>query len=148
MCVTYCHRLGVLYWNHEPCSFEFCPFAVEESGQCNSCRHRQAVGAICGLTRAPLPQTGGCCHWNVDPVTGLQPVTPEMLAPLSVGPEPAAEILAGLDAPYEMDVAGQLWVKPGRLGVPDIYGLGTEELPPEALDWSEWEKAWQERAER
>lgn len=135
-----------MYWNHDPCSFETCPFVAEEFKGCYSCRHRQPAGDICSLTRSRLPTTkgrGGCCHWNVELVTGLQMVTPETLAPLGiVGSEPVEELLVSLDAPYELDTAGQLWVDPDRLSVPEFYGLGTEELAPETLDWSEWEKSW------
>lgn len=145
MCVTFCHRRGVLYWNHETCSFEFCPLVIEEPGRCISCRYRQPEGDICTLTRALLPETGGCCHWNVDLMTDLQPVTPEMLAPLGItGPEPAEAILDSLAAPYEVDTAGQTWVDPNRLGVPETYGLGMEDLAPEVLDWSAWEETWQQ----
>ena len=119
---------------------------IEEPGRCYSCRYRQSEGDICTLTRAPLPETGGCCHWNVELVMDRQPVTPEMLAPLGItGPEPAEAILDSLAAPHEVDAAGQTWVDPNRLGVPEAYGLGLEELAPEVLDWSVWEETWQER---
>ena len=131
MCVAFCHRQRALYWNHEDCSFEFCPFIVEEPRGCYSCQYRQPEGNICGLTRAPLPAVKGCCHWNVELVTGRQWVTPEMLIPLGiVGPEPAVDILAGLEAPYEVDAAGRVWVDPGHLGLPETYGVGTNELGP------------------
>ena len=141
MCLTFCHRREVLYWNHADCSYEFCPVVAETPRHCHSCRYRQ--GNICNLTRSPLPGQGGCCHWNVALVATPQPVTLEMLAPLGVGPEPAAEVLASLDAPYEVDAAGQVWVDPNRLGVPETYGLGTEDLAPEGLDWGEWAETWQ-----
>ncbi len=145
MCVTFCHRRWVLYWNHEPCSFEFCPFAVEKPRRCQSCRYRQASN-LCGLTRAALPVPegkGGCCHWNIELVTGPQSVTADMLAPLGgPGLEPVETILAFLAAPYEVDEAGQVWIDPDRLGLPEVYGRGTEELPPELMDWTEWETTW------
>lgn len=137
MCVTFCHRRRVLYWNHESCSFDFCSLTVEEPGRCQSCRYRQG-GDFCGLTRAALPAPagrGGCCHWNVELVTGPQPVTLEMLAPLDAGPEPAETLLSGLDAPYEVDPDGRIWIDPDRLDLPEVYGLGTEALAPEWMDW-------------
>lgn len=141
MCVTYCHRQRVLFWNHDTCSFEVCPVVGEEHGRCCSCRY--ARGQTCALTRVPLPTVGGCCHWNVNLVTGPQLVTPEMLAPLGiVGPEPIEAILAGLDAPYQRDAAGQAWVDPDRLGLPEVYGVGTEELAPEVMDWSTRDMTW------
>lgn len=141
MCIAFCHRQAVLYWNHADCSFEFCPVVAETPRHCNSCRYRQ--DDICDLTRAPLPEQGGCCHWNVEPVTTPQQVTLEMLTPLNAGPEPTEELLTSLDAPYELDTAGQIWVNPDRLGVPETYGLGTEDLVSEMLDWSDWEETWQ-----
>ncbi len=149
MCVTFCHRRRVLFWNHEDCLFESCPLVAEEHGRCHRCMHRQ--GELCGLTRAPLPSWGGCCHWNVGLVEELQPVTPEMLEPLGVtAAEPAAAVLTGLDAPYRVDEQGQVWVDPADLGLPTIcYGIGTETAggTVEAMDWSEWELTWQEEAE-
>jgi hypothetical protein len=141
MCVTYCHRQSVLYWNHDPCSFEFCPFTVEDHGSCNSCRHRQ--DEICGLTRARLPDMGGCCHWNIELGTGLQPVTREMMDPLAIGPDPIRDVLDALEVSYETDEAGQVWVDPDLLSLPETYGLGTEDLAPDLWDWSEWEETWQ-----
>jgi len=139
MCVAYCHRRGVLYWTHVDCSFEICPFVAEEPNRCASCRHREPAGDLCGLTRAPLPAVGGCCHWNVEPLSGPQWVTWEMLEPLGVGQESTADLLDDLDAPYGQDEFGQIWIDPDCLGLPEIYGLGTETLEPDALDWSEWE---------
>lgn len=149
MCVTFCHRRGVLYWNHDDCSFEFCPVVSEAHGHCLSCQYRQPAGDICALTRAPLPETGGCCHWNVELVSGLQPVTPQMLAPLNVtGPETVSDLLTSLAAPHEVAAGDQVWIDPNRLGVPEIYGLGLEELPPEVLDWSVWAETWRQEEPR
>jgi hypothetical protein len=67
-----------------------------------------------------------------------------MLAPLGVTREPAAEFLDSLDAPYRIHNQGQLWVEPEQLNLPEVYGLGTEELASEAFDWQEWEQTWQE----
>lgn len=148
MCVTWCFRQAWLFWNHDPCSFEFCPAVVEQHGRCASCRHRQKTA--CALTGAPLPAEGGCCHWNVEPVQGRQRVTLEMLAPLGVEPnETVVEVLDSLGAPYQVDEQGNVWVEPARLGLPFSYGLGTEaglETEPE-WDWREWETLWQEREE-
>jgi hypothetical protein len=139
--VTYCARLGQLYWNHEDCSFEFCPFVAEEYGQCHSCWHRQE--GRCALTQAPLPAEGGCCHWNVKPVQVRQIVTLEMLTPLGVEPtETVTDVLNSLGAPYEVDSQGYLWLEPNRLSLPYTYGLGTETMPEELLDWTDWENLW------
>lgn len=148
MCVTYCHRRGVVYWNHDDCSYLVCPLVAESHGRCASCRHRQEDA--CALTHAPLPAEGGCCHWNVEPAQSQTMVTLDMLAPLGVeANETVAEVLDSLSTPYHVDAQGQPWIDPGRLGLPFSYGLGTESEPETGADWdwSEWEAIWQEREE-
>lgn len=98
---------------------------------------------MCGLTRAPLPAAGGCCHWNVPPVEAAQPVRPEMLVPLGWRGEPVEKLLVDLFVPYEKDGAGQLWIRPLRLALPEIFGEGTESVPVEELDWREWAEQWE-----
>ena len=132
MCITYCHRRSILYWNHEDCAAQ-CELARGPHGGCADCRHRQ--GALCGLTRAPLPGTG-CCHWNVVLVGGPQVVTPAMLELLGMADgETAADALARWDAPYQVDGSRQVVVDPGRLGIPAVYGVGTESVGDEVWPW-------------
>ncbi|HMR67818.1 MAG TPA: hypothetical protein PKE64_27725 [Anaerolineae bacterium] len=124
----------MLFWNHDPCDSFFCPVAGDKPGLCQSCRHR--AGADCGLTRAPLPESGGCCHWNVAPGERVVRVTPAMVAPLAGFFDRVRHILAGVPyqaregrwllpagqiatldergIPYETGSEG-LWVEPDRL---------------------------------
>ncbi len=144
MCLTYCHRLKALYWNHEDCEPDICCFAAGPHGRCDACRHSRK--GLCVLTNAPLPATegrGGCCHWNVTPVQGWQVVTREMLAPLGIGPtELDVAVLKSLEAPYRW-VDGQPVIDPDALGLPSqTYGLGTEHHEEEVWDWSDWSELW------
>jgi len=124
MCVTFCHRNLILFFNHEDCPPQLCPVGATVPGTCDDCYHRQ--GDLCGLTRAPLPDGGGCCHRNVTLVTDRQVVTPVMCALLGRGAnETVVDLLAGLDAPCHVDDVGRAWVDPDALGLPDIYGRGT-----------------------
>ena len=121
MCVTYCHRRRVLYWNHEDCD---CDLAQGPHGRCETCRHCQA--GICRATNAPLPEAGGCCHWGVELTRDWQVVTLAMLELLGVAPtETELGVLVRWDAPYHLQNS-RMWVAPGELGLPDVYGAGTE----------------------
>jgi hypothetical protein len=51
------------------------------------------------------------------------------------GGETAADILARWDAPYQVDGSGQVVVDPGKLGIPAVYGLGTEVAGNEVWPW-------------
>jgi len=126
VCITWCHRRLALFYNHEDCLPQFCAFVGGPHHPCQTCRHRQ--GNLCGLTRAPLPETGGCCHHNVEPISGRQPITLDMLVMLGVGAnETVAEILDGFEVVYEVDEAGRVWVDPDDLSTPSsVYGRGTD----------------------
>ena len=125
MCVTFCHRCSILYFNHEDCPLQLCPVKADIPGTCDDCFHRQ--GHLCGLTRAPLPQSGGCCHWNVALISGWQVVTADRCALLGPGAnESVADLLTGLDAPFTPNANGQVSVDPDALGLPETYGQGTD----------------------
>lgn len=125
MCVTFCHRRRVLYFNHRDCAPRDCLYAGQVEGWCETCRWRQ--GELCGLTRQVLPATGGCCHWNVEVTQESQVVTPDLLVLLDVQPgEDLAAALAWWDVPYR-EQAGQVLVDPEELALPETYGLGTEQ---------------------
>lgn len=107
----------------------------ESHGSCQTCRHRRD-DKTCTLTNASLPETGGCCHWNVTLTEGKVWVTPAMVAPLAGFFEAAKEVLA--DFPYR--VVGDEWLMPAEhiealeaLGV--AYRLGPDGLwvEPERL---------------
>ena len=148
MCVTYCHRRGVLYWNHEDCTSLTCHLAEGPHGRCEDCRHRQE--ALCRLTNGPLPDSGGCCHCNVDLVQGRQVVTPAMLELPGVGEEEnMVDVLNSLEAPYRVDETGRVVVDPDELGLPFTYGRGTESqddlpepVPPLPWDWDWGGDSW------
>jgi hypothetical protein len=143
VCVSFCIKTSALFWNHEDCPAESCSFASGPYGHCEDCRHSQ--DGRCALTNAPLPATeerGGCCHWNATPVQGWQIVTREMLAPLGIGPDELdVALLKSLEVPYRL-LDGQPAVDPASLGLPQIFGRGTEHQAEETLDWSEWERQW------
>jgi hypothetical protein len=128
--VSWCHRRGVLYWDHDDCRRHGCDLGDgPHAGTCRDCRHRQ--GSICGLTRCALPKDGaGCCHYDVEPACGPQAVTAAALAALSTAQLDAAGIsrlLDELDCTPHTVVDGVVYVHPGQLDVPEIYGAGTEE---------------------
>lgn len=118
MCVTFCHRRRLLYWNHDPCTTDMCPVAGEAPRPCQTCRHRRDDDT-CALTNASLPEAGGCCHWNVTLTGGLIPVTPGMVALLAGFFETAKEVLA--DLPHRM--VGDEWVIPAD-HAPALEALG------------------------
>jgi hypothetical protein len=144
VCLTWCHRRGVLYWNHDDCRRHGCELGGGPHGSCRDCRHCQ--GEICGLTRCALPGDGtGCCHHDVEPASGPQAVTAAVLAPLGAAAEQldAAGISRLLDeldyAPHTV-ASGVVYVDPDQLGVPDAYGVGaTEEDDWEPAGVGDWE---------
>jgi len=82
---------------------------------------------LCGLTRAPLSQAGGCCHWNVELATRPQKVTLAMIEMLGPGSnETIRDVLDGFDVPYWVD-EDDIWIEPDELSLPaTTYGLGEE----------------------
>lgn len=125
MCVTFCHRRNVLFWNHENCSSSVCEFAKGPHGRCASCVHNQ--GQNCALTNAPLPDNAGCCHWNISLAVGRQIVTLAMVEPLGLNNADSLEAdLIRLDTPLHRLTEG-IAVDPDELGLPtNVYGQGTE----------------------
>lgn len=116
MCVTLCHRRKILYWNHDQC---LCPFAGEAHHSCRSCRHRQ--DGLCALTNGALPDSGGCCHWGIEPVSGQVRVTPAVAAPL-VGFYDAAKNILPPGIPYEAR-DGEWWVSAEYVGLLNDLGI-------------------------
>lgn len=142
MCMTWCHRRQILYWNHEDCHPVDCPQVNEKHGRCDDCRHRleEAERVWCGLTRTALPAQGGCCHWNVEIGQGPQEVTRETLVLFEPSPlEPEVFVLVRQEVSYQSDGSGRVYVDPDELGLPYTYGLGTDCLPEEGWDWPQWD---------
>ena len=142
MCVSFCLRRGLLFWNHTDCHPTDCEYVTEPHGRCPDCRHRDEE--MCGLTRAPLPSVaGGCCHWNVTPVRSPHVVTRAMLVSLGISLEETEEfVLRRLDVPYRLGAQGEVIVEIDSLSTPFTMGQGTEHLPEEELDWSAWLGQW------
>lgn len=139
MCLAYCHRLGhTLFYDHYDCSSLDCRFAKPRSLSrmtCTTCQHRVAgaTGNRCGLTGCPLPSSGRCCHHNVTVAQG------EVWVDTMLGYEEQpslASALQWLGVPFRQ-AEGQegVWVRLEDLvhAVPDTYGLGVEQRPPEDL---------------
>ena len=144
MCLTYCHRRRVIYWNHSDCDRFTCKLAGKPTPPCKTCRHHRTDGR-CGLTRSPLPAGGGgCCHHNVEPLTGLQPVSRETLAPLAIRPdETVAAVLQREGIDYRQAAPRLYLVDPLSLSSPYTFGVGTDDhLPDEQFDWSDWFEQW------
>ncbi len=135
MCVTFCHRRCILYWNHVSCEVEACDLARGPHGRCETCRHCQA--GICRATNAPLPDAGGCCHWNVTLVQGRVEITLAMLELLGSGPEETMDqVLERWEVPHrQLGPLVQVWIDPDELGIPAVYGMGTEMVGVEAWPW-------------
>jgi len=142
VCLTFCNRFAVLYWNHDDCHPLDCAVAEGPHGRCDDCRHR-GPDQRCGLTHTPLPEAGGCCHWNVEPVAGPREVTRDMLAPIGIGlEETEVYVLRRLEVPYELGPQGEVLIEPARLGLPLTFGQGTDHRPDEVFDWSAWTGQW------
>jgi hypothetical protein len=140
MCVSFCHLRRVLFWNHEDCDPRDCPAAVRPHGSCATCRHGRE--GMCALTHAPQPADGGCCHHDVE-VVGQLEISWHMLAPLRIRPEEMVEqFLQDYDVPYQHGPQSQVLVAPDDLSLPRTYGIGTESLAEEEMDWSEWAGQW------
>lgn len=134
MCLSYCHRRNVLWWNHASCRAADCAWAAgnfPEHWRCVSCPHRQ--GEQCGLTGMALPVRGGCCHFGVTRVHG-QVVVPGRALNYVWRDGLAAELgWAGVN--YEMDAAeGTVQLDVDELAAPFIYGEGTEEDEPVGVE--------------
>jgi hypothetical protein len=141
MCITWCHQRQILYWNHDNCHPVDCPMVNAKHGQCEDCRHRLEVeGRVsCGLTRAELPEQGGCCHWNVAVTQGPQKVTRDTLVLLAVSPSGPELVLNVEDVPHRSGENEDVFVDPDELGLPYTYGLGTDHLLEEEMEWPDWD---------
>lgn len=89
MCLQLCHVRQIILDNDLSCS-PHCPPIYREAhseDSCVMCAHRvdrkiEGKGALCNLTRLPLPKAQRCCHWNATILTDEKMiVTPDTLAP-------------------------------------------------------------------
>lgn len=141
MCVTFCHKLNRLYWDHEDCHPALCSFAGKSQESCATCRHKN--GETCRLTNTVLPQEEGCCHYNVNLIQGPQVVTTEMVSLLEVMPDEAmAEALTYRNVSYQQGSEGEILVDPDELPLPTTYGRGTDHQADESFDWTGWYEQW------
>jgi hypothetical protein len=134
MCVTFCHRKRILFWNHDSC---LCSVADEEDYEsCQTCLHRR--GKICALTNEAILKSGGCCHCGVQMVAGVVQVTPAMAAPL-VGFFDAVKNVMPKDIPYQTvnrdwQVSAEYTPKLDELGIPfQVNGQSGVVVNPECL---------------
>ena len=124
MCLSYCYRTRRIFDNHLECQPQCCEHAQAEHPTCDTCGHR--LGDLCGLTRHPLPNPSGCCHWNVALINAPQQIDISALQMLGVGAnETVSDVLTGFDVPYEIADDGQVWLDLARLSLPDIFGRST-----------------------
>lgn len=72
---------------------------------------------------------------------GQQKVTREMLILLAMNSSEPEFVLNREDVPYQTDEQGNLFVDPDKLGLPYTYGLGTDHLVEEEMEWPEWLEA-------
>ena len=136
MCLSLCPRRNVLFWNHDDCDGHECVFAAGPHGPCATCRHCQ--DSVCALTNAPLPASGECCQHDVEPVTGRQEISWDMLSPLRIGPDEMVEqVLKCYEVPYAHGPRSEVLIDPDDLGLPQTFGVGTEHLVEEDFDWTD-----------
>lgn len=124
MCVSWCHRLGQLYWNHLDCSAHGCCLSRYVSS-CDGCIYRGEE--LCELTGCDLPPGGsGCCHRNIILMTGNWLVTAQTVAPLGILGVDLSNLAQLLDwlnyTPYRINKDGQVYVDIDELALPEIYG--------------------------
>lgn len=147
MCIAFCHRRRLLFWDHEDCHPADCEFAKGPHGSCSSCLYQE--NGICLLTHAQLPVQRSCCHSNILLVQGARRVTQEMVGLLNLDAnEHLAEALEERNVRYHLDeVSDLVLVDPDNLPVPLTYGLGTDHLADERFDWSSWYDQWRAEVE-
>jgi hypothetical protein len=128
MCLTMCHRRGIVYDNHTCDVCQSCPHRLGGAGRCDDCRY-YAGNDVCDLTKARVPRWRRCCQWNVERDERI--VRGESIPLDAVDP-------ALLERAYRGDIAlfAQEWGLPkdgipaGEIAVPLVYGV-------ESGEWSE-----------
>jgi hypothetical protein len=134
MCLTLCHRRGIVYNNHTCDVCRECSHRLGGAGRCGDCRH-YAGDDVCDLTKARVPRWRRCCHWNVErderivrgdsatesPVIPLDAVDPLLLERAYRGD---ATLFA---EEWGMDPEG---IPAAEIAVPLVYGV-------ESAEWAE-----------
>jgi hypothetical protein len=129
MCLTLCHRRGIVYDNHTCDVCQECPHRLGGAGRCQDCRH-YAGDDVCDLTKARVPRPRWCCQWNVArdgrlkrggeiPLEALDPVLLERQYRGDVG-------LFAQDWGLDLDQG----IPASQIAVPLVYGVESDE-------WSE-----------
>ena len=123
MCISYCHKTKILFDNHADCETDVCPFANPiHNGPCQTCQNRQ--GQVCSLTNTPLPDGGGCCHWNVAFVENIVVVIPAMVAPLPmVGFFDRVKNVLPADVPRQRHSSGKWFIPSDFLSTLNDLGI-------------------------
>lgn len=128
MCLTMCHRRGIVYNNHTCDVCQSCSHRLGGAGRCEDCRH-YAGNDVCDLTKARVPRWRRCCHWNVG--------RNERIVRGEVIPLDAVDSVL-LDREYRSNVAlfAEEWglsldgIPTGEIVVPLVYGV-------ESGEWSD-----------
>lgn len=150
MCLQWCHTTKRLIDNDLPCigCTHFPHRAAPGEQSCATCAHRVVLDGqvpFCGLSKAPLPLTQHCCHWNAIIETrsillltdsDVAPGVLEMWGVASVG----ALFARSNSAPeVASDIDGRVSVALDELALPLVYGVPAAQwdmvLPDDTNDW-------------
>ncbi len=124
MCIVFCHRLRILYENHEDCDEDFCPVVTQACKPCHTCIHKRN-DMTCSLTNRPLPNDeSGCCHWGITFVEGPLQATPAMVAPLPMtGFYEQVQHILPVDIPREQTSDGKWLIASVHIEILDRLGI-------------------------
>ncbi len=141
MCISFCHKQGWLYLNHQDCQLDDCQFGEGPYPSCHTCPHYRVN--LCFLTNTPHPETG-CCHHNTElDAPGCQLLTTEMMALWSaVAQSPLAAVLPAEGVLVLKESDDGLLIDLDNLALPYLYGTGTEHISNDDFDWSDWFGEW------
>ena len=151
MCLQWCHTTKRLIDNDLPCiGCDHFPYRAAPAREaCTSCAHvvtPDGARPFCGLSKAPLPLTQHCCHWNVElesrPIlllsdTDIAPGVLDMWGVASV-----RELFNRSDSAPEVQekADGRIQVALDELAVPLVYGVPAAQwdlaLAEDTGDWA------------
>ena len=128
MCLTLCHRRGIVYDNHTCDVCRECPHRLGGAGRCDDCQH-YAGNDVCDLTKARVPRWRRCCQWNVEPDERI--VRGETIPMDAVDPVLLERAYRGDAALFAEEWGINLGGIPiAEIAVPLVYGV-------ESGEWSE-----------